>query len=72
MGKKSAKLNHPVYIKDSLTSEWVAGNMLHWGGAFDFISTEEEKLWIPSKLIQIRNNRGRPPEDLGDREEKGD
>jgi hypothetical protein len=39
---------------------------------YAYVSTGKENLWIPSKLIQIRNNRGRPPEDLGDREEKGD
>lgn len=48
------------------------GNVLHWGRGYAYLSTGKEKLWVPSKLIKIRHDRGRPPEDLGDREEKGD
>ena len=35
------------------------------------VSTGKEKLWVPSKLIKIRHDKGKPPKDLGDREEKG-
>lgn len=47
------------------TSDCKAGNVLSWGRGFAFVSTGEEKLWIPSKLIKIKSDRGRPPKDLG-------
>jgi hypothetical protein len=40
------------------------------GGAMPLFP--QEKLWVLSKLIKLRLDRGRPPEDLGDREEMGD
>ena len=70
--ERTIELNQPVYTEDILKPEWKMGNVLHWARAYVYVSTGKENLWIPSKLIQIRNNRGRPPEDLGDREEKGD
>ena len=51
--KKTTELNQLIYFKDVLTSEWKPGHVLHWGRNFSFISTGEEKLWIPSKLIKI-------------------
>ena len=69
--ERTTELNQPVYIKDILTSEWQIGNVLHWGRGFMPVSTGKEKLWIPSKLIKIRHDKGSPPIDLGDRE-KGD
>lgn len=70
--EKTAELNQPAYIKDILTSEWKMGNVLRWGRGFAYVSTGEEKLWVPSKLIKIRHDKGRPPEVLGNTEEKGD
>ena len=32
----------------------------------------KENLWVPFKMIKIRHDKGRPPEDLDDSEEKGD
>ncbi|MGE9574689.1 hypothetical protein ACQP3C_26975, partial [Escherichia coli] len=49
-----AELNQPVYYKDVLTSVWKPGHVLRWGRGFAFVSTGEENLWIPSKLIKIR------------------
>ena len=51
--KKTAELNQLVYIKDVLTSVWKPGHVLRWGRGFALVSTGEEKLWIPSKLIKI-------------------
>ena len=48
------------------------GKCVTLGEKYAYVSTGKEKLWVPSKLIKIRYDRGRPPEDLGDREEKGD
>ena len=70
--ERTIELNQPVYIKDILTSEWRMGNVLRCGRGYAYVSTGKEKLWVPSKLIKIRHDKGRPPEDLGDREEKGD
>ncbi|KAL6065033.1 hypothetical protein STEG23_028902 [Scotinomys teguina] len=50
--EKTAELNQPIYFKDVLTSEWKPGYVLRWGRGFAFISTGEDKLWIPSKLIK--------------------
>ncbi|KAL6081804.1 hypothetical protein STEG23_030125 [Scotinomys teguina] len=52
--EKTAELNQPIYFKDVLTSEWKPGYVLRWGRGFAFISTGEDKLWIPSKLIKVR------------------
>ena len=51
--KKTAELNQPVYFKDVLTSVWKPGHLLRWGRGFALVSTGEDKLWIPSKLIKI-------------------
>ncbi|KAL6086919.1 hypothetical protein STEG23_013424, partial [Scotinomys teguina] len=51
--EKTAELNQPIYFKDVLTSEWKPGYVLRWGRGFAFISTGEDKLWIPSKLIKV-------------------
>jgi hypothetical protein len=69
--ERTIELNQPPYIKDILTSEWKMENLLHWGRGYACISTGKEKLWVPSKLIKIRHDRERPPEDLGNREERG-
>jgi hypothetical protein len=57
--KKTTELNQPVYIKDTLTSVWKMGNVLHWGRGYAYVSTGKEKLWVPSKLIKIRHDKGR-------------
>ena len=58
--EKSAELNQLVYIKDVLTSQWKPGDVLHWGRGFALVSTGEEKLWIPSKLIKVRFEEKKP------------
>ena len=52
--EKSTELNQPIYFKDVLTSQWKPGDVLRWGRGFALVSTGEEKLWIPSKLINIQ------------------
>ena len=52
-------------FKDVLTIEQTSDNVLHWGRAFAFVSTGNEKLWIPSKLIEIRFGHGKPDEEVG-------
>jgi hypothetical protein len=39
------------------TSEWMALKVLCWRHGFVYISTGNEKLWIPSKLIKIKLSR---------------
>ena len=57
---KTTELNQLIYFKDILTSEWKPGHVLHWGRGFAFVSTEEEKLWIPLKLIKTQFEQERP------------
>lgn len=59
------ELNHPIYYKDVLTSEWKPVKALHWRHEFAYSPTGNEKLWIPSKLIKIRIEQERAPENLG-------
>ena len=68
--KETAELNQPRYFRDVLTSEWKLENVLHWGRGYAFVSTGNEKLWIPSKLIKIEFDQGRVNEDLGYRQER--
>jgi hypothetical protein len=42
------------------------GKCVTLGRDYVYVFIGKEKLWVPSKLIKIRHNRGRPPEDLGD------
>ena len=58
--EKSTELNQPVYFKDVLTSQWKPRDVLHWGRGFVLVSTGEEKLWIPSKLIKVRSEEKKP------------
>ena len=58
--EKSAELNQLVYFKDVLTSQWKAGDVLRWRRGFAFVSTGEEKLWIPSKLIKVQFEEDKP------------
>ena len=37
-------------------------DVLCWGKGFALVSTEEEKLWIPSKLIKIWFEKEKPLE----------
>jgi hypothetical protein len=53
--RKKMKLDHPVYFKDALTSEWKSGNALHWRRGFVYMSTSDKGLLVPSKLIMIRS-----------------
>ena len=46
------------------------GNVLGWQRGYAYISIRREKLWVPSKLIKIRDDKGRIPKDLGYRQEE--
>lgn len=48
--QKRVELNLPTYYRDMLTSE--VRNVLCWGHQFVHITTENEKLWIPSDLFK--------------------
>lgn len=60
--RKKVELNHPIYYKDALTSEWKQVKVLHWVHGFAYSPIGNEKLWIPSKLIKIRIEQERVPE----------
>lgn len=52
-----------MYFRDALDSEWKfkMKNVLCWGRGCAFVSTGNKKLWIPSKLIEIRFSGEDPP-----------
>ena len=58
MDYKRATEIKSVYFREVLTSTWKSGNVLHWGRGGPFVSTENEKLWIPSNLITSDLTRG--------------
>ena len=43
----------------------VSQNVLSWGHRFAYIFTGSEKLWVTRKLIKIRIEQERSPENLG-------
>ena len=47
----AAKLNQHIYFKGILTSEFESKNMLFWKRGGSFVSTEDENLWITSRLM---------------------
>ena len=69
--KRTAELNQLMYFKDVLNSGWKSRNILPWGRDFALVSTGNEKLWIPSTLVTIRFDQGRP-ENLGYKHEGRD
>ena len=50
----TAELNQLIYFRDVLTLKWKPEYVLCWGRGYAFVSTGNKKLWIPSKLIEIR------------------
>ena len=57
--RKTSELNQWVCIKDVLTSEWKAEDVLCWERVLVHLFTGE-KLWIQSKLIKIRFEMKKP------------
>ena len=43
----------------------VLKTMLCWGKGYGFVSTQNKKLWIHSRLTEIRFDWGKPPENPG-------
>ena len=54
------KLNHHIYFKGILTSEFGSKDMLIWKRGSAFLSTEVDNLWISSRLMWFDGPR--PPE----------
>lgn len=53
-------------VKDVLTSEWKPAKLcINSMGLFLFPQEGSEKLSIPSKLVKVRTERERSPENLG-------
>lgn len=69
---KTTELNQSICFKNVLTSEWKSENVLYQGRGYTFTFTGNKELWIPSKLIKIRFDQGRSPENLGCRHEGRD
>lgn len=58
--KETAELNQHRYLQDVLILKWKSENLLHRGGGYAFVSTENERPWINLRLIGIRFDMGRP------------
>ena len=58
----TAKLNQHIYSKGILTSKFGSKDMLLWKRVSAFVSTEDENLWILSRLMWFDGSR--PPEML--------
>jgi hypothetical protein len=55
--KKNEELGQSIYYKDVLTLEWKPAIVLRWGRSYVYLSTENEKIWLPTKL---RFDQGKP------------
>ena len=60
----SVELNQAVYFKEVLNSELKPGKVLCWGRGYAFVSTGEEELWVPTKLIKIRHEESRTRKEI--------
>lgn len=58
--KRTPEINQPGYSTYVLTLKQNSKYALLWGRRFACISTGNERLWLPSGLIQIRFDQGRP------------
>ena len=56
---KAAKLNQHIYFKGILILKFVSKDLLLWE-SYVFVSTEDENLWIASRLLWF--HQPRPPE----------
>lgn len=60
--KKTEELGQPMYYKDMLILDWRLAIVLRCEcGGYTYVSTGNEKIWLPTKLIKIRSNKGKPP-----------
>ena len=62
---KMVELNHFICYKVVLTSEWNSSKFLHQGHRSLYISSGNEKMWMPAKLIKMGTVHWRSPENLG-------
>ena len=53
----AARLNQHIYLKGILISKCGSKHMLHWKRDSSFVSTEDENLWIVSRLILFDGSR---------------
>ena len=61
LSKKTEALGQPVYYKDMLILECKPTIVLRWGHNHAYVSTGNEKVQLPTKLINIISNQGKPP-----------
>lgn len=51
--EKSEELGQSIYYKAVLTLEWKPEILLRWGCGYGYVSTGNEKIWLPTKPINI-------------------
>ena len=60
----AAKLNQHICFKGILSSKFESKDMLLWKKGFSFVSTDDENLWNPSRLMWFYGLR--PEQELDD------
>jgi hypothetical protein len=64
---EASKLNQSI---PRTISGYLTKDMQFWERGSEFVLIgKKQRLWIPSRVIWIRYDRGRPSEDLGSRKE---
>ena len=53
---KAAKLNRHIYFKGILILKFISKDLLFWESS-SFVSTEDENLWIASRLLWLHQPR---------------
>ena len=57
--EKTEEVGQPIYYK-ILILEWKLAIVLRWGCCHGNVSTGNEKIWQPTKLIKIRSDLENP------------
>ena len=55
--KTTEELSQIIDYRNVLTLEWKLAIVLRWRCGYAYVSTRNEKLWLPTKFIKIRSDR---------------
>ena len=58
--KQTDKLDQPRYCRNVTTLKWKTKYALHWERDCASVSTGNERLWIPSRLVMVSFGQGKP------------
>lgn len=63
--KGTGELNQPRHFRDALNLKWNSKKCFALGKSFSFYFHRKKRLWIHSRLIEIRFDQGKVPENSG-------